>query len=109
MSFFLLHLYNRLGDPPGEEADMPIIDILGFRRSRRALLHVLRRRLHLKGHLVQGERLHQPLRPEVDGLAAAHQRPLPGAQRPAHGPDEQVDARNDGRAWIGGRVNPRKF
>lgn len=58
----------------------------GLWRSGRALLRVLRRRLHLQGHLDARERLHQPLRHQVDGHPAARQRALPGAQRPALGP-----------------------
>ncbi|PNY24569.1 Mitochondrial import inner membrane translocase subunit TIM9 [Tolypocladium capitatum] len=76
-----------MGVPPGV-ADTGT----GLRRPRRALLHQLRRRLHLQGPLVARKRLHQPLRPQVDGHPAARQRPLPGAQRPAHPADaEQID------------------
>ncbi|KND92349.1 Mitochondrial import inner membrane translocase subunit TIM9 [Tolypocladium ophioglossoides CBS 100239] len=63
-----------------------------LRRPRRALLHQLRRRLHLQGPLVARKRLHQPLRSQVDGHPAARQRPIPGAQRPDHPADaEQIE------------------
>lgn len=61
-----------------------------FRRPRRALLHLLRRRLHLKVPLLQGNRLPQPLRPQVDGHPAARQRALPGAQRPDYAADAEI-------------------
>lgn len=79
----------------------------GFWWSRRALLCLVRRRLHLQGALLARERLHQPLRPQVDGDTAARQRSVPRAQRSDCAANaEQID--RPGAVWRAGGVSARR-